>query len=70
MPKFNSEGMKDKFKIFYEDYKPEETKFSTGKVKKPNMGKTISLDSVAKDQKSFTGKNQGFFAKFGSNKVS
>lgn len=44
--------------------------FTTGEVASKNYGKDVSLEELAKDQKEFTGKSQGFFKKFGSTKVS
>lgn len=41
--------------------------FEPGQVAAGNPGKTVNLDNLASDQDSYTGPEQGFFAKFGSN---
>jgi len=44
--------------------------FSQGKVLSHNLGEDVSLDKMSADQKSVTGKSQGFFEKFGSKEIS
>lgn len=41
--------------------------FEPGKHKTGNPGKTVPLANFASDQASYTGPQQGFFSKFGSN---
>ena len=44
----------------------EGVKFTPGLVKPGNPGKVVPASNLASDQESFTGKSEGFFAKFGS----
>ena len=62
-----SEGGKVAWDVFKDTYTPETTNFTSGPT--GNRGKEKDFKPMSEDSESFTGPEEGFFAKFGSNEV-